>query len=123
MWRVTCPSCSIAVVNDYPCHEQGCHDHALFKRGGKTYLLFQVWTLDSWGNSKDGFEVNDRSKATKVMLSPDSSDRTLLKKLKAAGLLNKFTHFESYTLDWPDESTCFIEWKKTGEPLFQLEAL
>jgi hypothetical protein len=32
-------------------------------------LTFEIWSYDVWGNARDGFEVNDRSKVGKITVT------------------------------------------------------
>jgi hypothetical protein len=85
----------------------------------KTYALYKVYSLDVWGNAREGFEVNDRSGAGQVTVLLDD-DKALIKALKKAGLLNPKAHFKSFDIDG-DDRTVMVDWNKTSEPLYQLE--
>lgn len=108
--------------------------------GKKHTFVFDVWGLDVWGNAKDGFEVNDRSRSGKLEVvakqiaynvgtphefkSWDISDEAFVKALKAQGYLKKGIHTKSVEIDSPsgfEESGVYINEARTSEPLWQLE--
>jgi hypothetical protein len=120
-FKTHCQYCALSVINGIPCHESGCHRPTIFVSRGRQYRKFSVWALDVWGNAKEGFEVNDRSQISAIMVPADFSDTQLLRALKRAGLLRSKTRFSSFSVDG-DEDSLFIDAAKTGEPLYQLEA-
>lgn len=122
MYTIKCERCNAAVINGVACHEQGCTGHLVFTKGLKSYNKWTVWSLDVWGNHKDGYEVNDRSKRGSVLIPVDSSDRAILRILKLANHLNKNSKYASFRTDG-DDSIINIDWNKTGEPLLTLEVM
>lgn len=77
-----------------------------------------VWSLDVWGNTTDGFEVNDRSKVGSIELMPDCSDRAVIVAMVAQGFLRS-ARFK-FHIDG-DDQTMEIDHAPTGRPLFSLE--
>lgn len=122
MFKVKCNSCAVSVINGLPCHESGCNDAFIFTKRGKDYRRFRVWSLDVWGNEREGFEVNDRREAGSIIILDDSDDKTLLKALKKKNFINKKCHFKSFHLDG-DNLSIYVDWRKNGFPLYQLEAV
>ena len=91
---------------------------------------FTVWTYDVWGNPKDGFNVNDRSKQGTIELPSDRpnnwdlSDKEIIAALKQAGHINKFCHYKSFSIEGEYEYTLYVsyETRKLGSyPLLELE--
>lgn len=61
-YKVKCNSCQAMGIMGVGTHELGYHDTLLYVDSkGMEWAYYDVWTLDVWGNAKDGFEVNDRS--------------------------------------------------------------
>ena len=122
--RVKCTSCEALVINGFPSHELGCTGSFIFTdERGKQFTKFKVWSFDTWGNPKDGFEVNDRRHIGFIYLPDDAGHRETVTALKKIGFLNKKARLTSYETEWDDSTHCVIEWTKTGEPLGELEAL
>lgn len=118
-FKVKCDSCQAMAVNGIGIHEIGCYGRMIFTdHRGREYLKFQVWSLDVWGNKRDGFEVNDRQKCEVIIVRDDLGDKGIIKALKEADLLNKKCHFKSFNVD-----EYGLEAAKTGEPIYQLEIL
>ena len=89
---------------------------------------YQVWTYDVWGNARDGFEVNDRSKGGTVTINvkPETFN---------AGTANEFTTWEptdnqlaracgarGCAFEW-SEGSYYIENKSNGRPEGMLELI
>lgn len=87
---------------------------------GRKYAEFNVWALDVWGNKRDGFEVNDRSRVGVIMLPLDASTREILTALGKAGYLKQRIRTTSVTIDG-DELNMHLGACRSGEPLLQLE--
>jgi hypothetical protein len=121
-YKVKCNSCQAMGIMGVGTHEIGCTDTLFYiDSKGMEWVYFDVWTLDVWGNAREGFEVNDRSRLReRLFVRRDSSDKELLKALKDAGLLNKRCHFKSFSVHG-DDAQLFIDSRKTGEPIYQLE--
>src|ERR1022692_1787500 len=56
-------------------------DRVMGIKSGRT-TQYWVYALDVWGNAKDGFEVNDRSKCGTIFLPENCSDRDIFKLLR-----------------------------------------
>lgn len=80
--------------------------------------MFDVWSLDVWGNLREGFEVNDRSKLGIIMIEENDSDKKIIQRLKTANYLHKFSKDKSFLVDG-DELRFDIEFK--NKPVLQLE--
>lgn len=82
-----------------------------------------VWSLDVWGNQKDGFEVNDRSKQGEYKVPCDFgtwSDEQLVRWLKDYGFIRKGVHRSSLSFDG-DDLTIYVEQSRDSYPLYQIE--
>lgn len=122
MYKIKCNQCQAIAVNGSACHESGCHGVMEYTFKNKTYKKYTVWSVECWGNDKDGYEMNDRAKIGVTLLLPiDSNDKDIIKLLKKEGLLNKRIHFKSISING-DENLLCIDSSKTGEQLYQLEA-
>jgi hypothetical protein len=118
-----CDNCNLAMINGTFCHETGCHGVMrltyLHDRKKRERGVFEVWSLDVYGNQRDGFEVNDRSKIGSVFSVVDD-DNYIIKSLKRADIINKKCHYSSFSIDG-DERSLYVDYK--GKPLLQLERL
>lgn len=123
--QVKCAQCNALVINGKATHETGCHGTLEFiGPRNRVFNYFQFIAYDTWGNAKDGYEVNDILSKTKVGLIPkDAGDTRVLQELKTAGLISKYSRTNSFEFDWQDEGTCEISFAKTGEPIGRLEAI
>lgn len=81
----------------------------------------ETWSLinyfDVWGNSKDGYEVNNQcTEAADIIMINYPTDRDLLKLLKSIGFFKK--HVRLNMLDIRDDFE-FIEIseRRTGKPI------
>ena len=116
-YRVKCQNCSAVTINGHAAHEQGCHGHMEYiDKRGRVFVKYDVWSLDVWGNARDGFEVNDRQRCGSIMVSILAEDKDVIRALKRADLLSRRCHFNSFRVD-----DTGIESAKTGEPIYQLE--
>lgn len=82
----------------------------------------RIWTLDVWGNEKDGYEVNDRSEWGIRMMSAEvwNSHRPLIRYLKRTmNSSEDRTHYASFEIEAPDSAHRYINLK--GRPLLELE--
>ena len=79
---------------------------------------WDVFTLDVWGNERDGFEVNDRSRCGTITLPPNPSNPQILSALRTAGLIRRY--LKTLTIDG-DPSTITIDCARTGRPGLHLE--
>lgn len=119
---VKCDSCQACTINGRPCHETGCTGRFTLEENGKSFALYKVFSLDVWGNEKEGFDVNDRSSLGNITLPLDADDRTLVKGLKSEGIIGKFCKTKSFSIDGDDYSLN-IDWASNSRPLFTLERL
>jgi hypothetical protein len=89
---------------------------------------YQLWIYDVWGNAREGFEVNDRSRAGVFALPVKGETFN-------AGTEREFTTFEptdrqlarligvrGCAFDW-QEGSYYIEQKRNGRPEGELELL
>lgn len=84
--------------------------------------LWTIWSLDVWGNAKDGFEVNDRCAIDRAFELPlDATDDQIIKALRAANILNPKQRPCRYEVDGSDETHIDINWASNGKPLLSLE--
>jgi hypothetical protein len=120
MYKTKCESCNAVSINGQACHETGCYGVLIYSKNGRQYARFKVYSLDVWGNKRDGFEVNDRSQCGSVMVPIDLNDRDIVKALKNNDLLAKRVHVKSFRIDG-DEHGLNIDASKTSEPIYQLE--
>ena len=101
-------------------------------------VKYDVWSLDVWGNVKDGFGVNDRSCYRRGVEFPTThnvynagtenefsndwpSDQQILETLQEIGFLNDRCALADITIDGESEYTMYIEESETGFPICQLE--
>jgi hypothetical protein len=78
---------------------------------------------DVWGNSKDGYEVNDSYVTVRgitVLPGEYDSDKGNLKLLKRSGFLKKQARLSQLDFDSPSEENVYINVKKTGYPLGEI---
>lgn len=121
-YKVKCTQCNAAAINGAPCHEQGCNHFFTFTRLKRDYYQYNVYSLDVWGNRKDGYEVNDRCKVGSVMIPAECTDRQIIKALKVAGFLRSSCWYKSFTVGGDDNRHIDIDWRIDGDrPLLQLE--
>ena len=81
---------------------------------------YTIATLDVWGNTKEGFEVNDVFKTSDCIELPENfTDNDVVKALKDVGYLNKSCQQRWINIDG-DECLMFVEQASTWEPLFYL---
>ena len=119
--KVKCNECNAVSINGTACHEKSCTSYLILTDSKKReYGKFKVYSLDVWGNKKDGFEVNDRSQSGKILTKLD--DKSIIKALKKENFLNKKCHFKSFSIDG-DDTFISIDAAKTGEPLYELERI
>lgn len=80
-------------------------------------VTYRVWSLEVWGNSEDGFEVNDRREVSSVSVSVEAGETDMLRALKAVGLLNKWARYTSLSID--EGGVVYNLF--TDEPYYQIE--
>lgn len=82
------------------------------------------WRLidyDVWGNSKDGYEVNQAFRtSTVVEFADDISDDALIRLLKREGVLKKGVRKSRIGIDGDDQVIYFTD-SKLDRPEFELQ--
>ena len=74
-------------------------------------IQYRVYTYDLWGNSRDGFEVNDVYRTgTIVDIADDTSDRAINRRIGAHGV----------TWDGEHGYTLYGTAKSNGRPVCEL---
>ena len=81
---------------------------------------WRVFSLDVWGNPRDGFEVNDRSGIGSIQLNDDATDAQIVRALKDAGIMRKTVRMNQLRIDG-DDMLIFIDQARDARPVFQLE--
>ena len=110
--KVSCNNCQVSVINGHICHENGCFEGTIFKRGNKVFKQYEVITLDVWGNNKEGYEVNAaHSTGDKFTVPLNCDDKRIIEHLKALGYVNKKTRFNSLEIKGEDNSL-YVDWNK-----------
>lgn len=121
VYKLKCEGCNPSVINGQACHEQFCSGTLTFSYRQKEFGEWRIFSLDVLGNIKNGFEVNDRRDKGNVKLPKEFSTRDVIEALKKKELINKKCHTYSFVDSADDINSIYIDAKKTGEPLFQLE--
>jgi hypothetical protein len=80
---------------------------------------WSVWSYDVWGNKRDGYDVNDRSRITRIEGPDDPSDKQALRMAKDGGLLNPGVRLKSLDLDG-DEGYITFTARRNGFPIGEL---
>lgn len=86
-------------------------------------MTMQLLTCDTWGNEKDGYEINDIRENGIFFIFKENSqvkNETILRALKRADYLKKSLRFSSFTVDG-DDYGLFIDYK--GMPIYQLRRI
>ena len=122
MLKVTCDNCQVSLINGIACHEQGCHGLFLYTDHGRKYRKFRVFSLDVWRTTEGGFEVNDRSERGSILVTASLDNRAIVRALKKKDFLGRYLRMASIEIDG-EEGLLYINDKKTGEPILQLEGV
>jgi hypothetical protein len=80
---------------------------------------WSVWSYDVWGNKRDGYEVNNRSRICRIEGPVDPSDKQALRMAKVGGLLKPSVRLKSLVLDG-DEGYITFTARRDGCPLGEL---
>ena len=80
---------------------------------------YKVCTLDVWGNSEDGFDVNDQFAAGSIELSAEMSDSEILQKLADEGFLTA-NAVDCGEIDSSDDLFMTVQDKEDGRPVLDL---
>lgn len=85
---------------------------------------YQVISLDIWGNNRDGYEVNNSyTTSHEIVIEDYTTDKEIIKMLKACGYINKQCHFKSFSVEFNDEYLGDVQYHTTklqGYPICQL---
>lgn len=84
-------------------------------------MKFTVWDLDVWGNSSEGFEVNNKRNCGTIELPENFTNEQLLDVLKKDKFLKGETTLEELSIDG-DYTMINIDELESGMPLYMLEA-
>ena len=86
--------------------------------------VYEVHGLDVWGNTRDGFDVNDvyPSRGT-VALYDDSTDAEIVQALKREHFIDQRIRFKSVTIDGEIGYVLSISEARTGKPVYELRAV
>lgn len=117
-----CDGCQLAVINGVPAHETGCYESYYIKTAsGRIYHDYDLISLDVWGDSEDGWEVNDAYTTGDVLRLPeDWTMPELIRALKRINRLSKWVKASSFedTSHIPED--IYLDHRPTGEPIYQL---
>ena len=90
-------------------------------------MRFKVYSLDVWGNDKDGYTVNDcMDTGITVAVSDDSMcyygifDDSVIHALKRAKLIKKSARYNRFDIEGDIEFTIYINDAKDLYPLYEL---
>jgi len=82
--------------------------------------IWEVKSLDVWGNQEDGYEVNNEHNAGKIEIPAMLDNAGLVKLLKKEGFLKETVTVKQVEIESPGEGFIEIREKKTGEPIYFL---
>ena len=86
----------------------------------KTY---KIYSLDVWGNNKEGYEVNDLCYSGLTIELPENfTDKQLIKAMKDVGFINTKCQFKSFNIEGEFE-TLYINYSTSkihGRPIAEL---
>lgn len=80
---------------------------------------WSVWSYDVWGNKRDGYDVNDRSRISRIEGPADPTDAQVLRMAKDGGLLKRTVRLTSLDLEG-DEGYVTITARRDGFPIGEL---
>ena len=80
--------------------------------------LWQVWSIDCWGNEEEGWDFNDRSRAWQFECDSDNEEQ--IKKCFEESLKEHGCKLVLFEYDWYGEDACQVNDAKTGEDLWQI---
>jgi len=87
-----------------------------------TDRVYQWLSYDTWGNARDGYEVNDiRSCGTFIVISAAAPDKAVNRAIMRA-IFERGPGRPRVSIDWLDETMIELEYKRNGYPIgrFQL---
>ena len=87
---------------------------------GGTDMKYRLFTYDVWGNSDDGYEVNEVYKTdTYIHLTEDFEDKDIIKTMIRCGIINNNCKGKiEFQGDF--EFGLYAVWANTGKPMFEL---
>lgn len=109
--------------------------------GVRKKLLFEVRSLDVWGNEEDGFEINQSFRAGQILLpvfeveynvgmpqafkSWDVSDATIVNTMREEGFLRDAVKPSQISIDASEglEGSMWLNDAETGKPLYELHPI
>ncbi len=80
---------------------------------------WSVWSYDVWGNKRNGYVVNDRSRIDEIEGPDDPNAKQALRMAKDGGLLKPHVRLKSLVLD-SDEGHITFTARRDGFPLGEL---
>ena len=87
-------------------------------------MMYEVVSLDVWGNRRDGYEVNDAySTGVYININEDTSDADIIKLLKAAGFLKKTCKNKSFSVNGEFGYSLHITHEPTDYPVYDLKCV
>lgn len=102
-------------------------------------IVYTVWSLDVWGNPKDGFEVNDRCRIGTISVRAEEqiynegtehefrsfvpSHAAFVLALKQAGHMKRGIWRSSVAIDGEHDGLLMVDEVRSGKPVWQLECL
>lgn len=85
--------------------------------------VYKIYSLDVWGNNKDGYEVNDLCFSGLTIELPENfTDKQLIKAMKEVGFINTKCQFKSFDIVNSIE-TLYIDYSTSkihGRPIAEL---
>lgn len=73
-------------------------------------IKYRIYSLDVWGNNREGYEVNDLcSSGIVIELKEGFTNKELIQAMKRAGYLNTKARFKSFNIEG-DELALFINY-------------
>lgn len=84
--------------------------------------IWQVWSLDVWGNGDEGYEVNDRRRVGKIELPIDFTNHDIATALSHVGLVSPRVTGNDIDTDG-DDTIIFVNHAILNYPIFQLEVI
>ena len=80
-------------------------------------MKYEVISLDVWGNTKDGFDVNEEFHTGNFIDITGNTRKSILTQCREQGIITTTTPFDVGGIN---ENFIFVEYKN-GEPAFYLE--
>ena len=80
-------------------------------------MKYEVISLDVWGNTKDGFDVNEEFHTGNFIDITGNTRKSILTQCRKQGVITTITPFD---VDCSSENFIFVQYKN-GKPAFNLE--